>query len=253
MKQKLLFLLSIIVGFVAVTVLKSTFAPVSQELRLVPLSPVRVRPERRAPRQRSLDFKIDVKRIFDFTASLMGLIALSPALLVIALAVRLSSPGPVFYMGERVGRSGRLFKVYKFRSMYVGSDKRGPAVTTADDSRVTPVGRILRRAKLDELPQLINVLRGEMSLVGPRPESPRYVAMYTPEQRKVLNVRPGITSPASVCYRNEEAILSGSDWEARYVKEVMPAKLAIDLNYAQKPSLGQDVKIIFETFAAILK
>ncbi|MFZ1551113.1 MAG: sugar transferase, partial [Anaerolineae bacterium] len=129
----------------------------------------------------------------------------------------------------RVGQDGRPFRLYKFRSMIVGTDRQGPGITATGDPRITRVGRFLRRAKLDELPQLINVLLGDMSLVGPRPEDPRYVAFYTPEQRRVLSVHPGITSPASLAYRHEEQLLAGEDWETHYRTRVLPAKLALDL------------------------
>jgi lipopolysaccharide/colanic/teichoic acid biosynthesis glycosyltransferase len=172
-------------------------------------------------------------------------------LLGIALAVKLTSPGTLFYMATRVGRDGKPFRVYKFRSMVVDADKMGPGVTGAADSRVTPVGRILRKYKLDELPQLLNVVQGTMSFVGPRPEDPRYVALYTEEQRRVLSVRPGITSLASVTYRDEEAILVGDDWEQKYIHEVMPAKLALDLDYIDKQSIRLDISIILKTLGAI--
>ncbi|HLU09339.1 MAG TPA: sugar transferase [Oceanobacillus sp.] len=194
-----------------------------------------------------------MKRLFDVMVSGIGLIVLSPLLLAIGLAVRLTSPGPALYKAKRVGRDGELFTLYKFRSMVADADKQGPGVTTAGDSRVTPVGRILRRTKLDELPQLFNVLRGDMSLVGPRPEDPRYVALYTPEQRAVLRVRPGITSPASVHYRDEERILQGENWETQYMTQVLPAKLALDLEYAQEANLLTDLKIILQTAKALFR
>ncbi|MBL8133246.1 MAG: sugar transferase [Anaerolineae bacterium] len=194
-----------------------------------------------------------LKRLFDVGVSLAGLIVLSPILLILALWVNLSSEGPIFYRSTRVGRGGAEFKLLKFRSMVINADKLGPAVTGARDPRITSVGRVLRRTKLDELPQLWNVLVGEMSVVGPRPEAPKYVAYYTPEQREVLRVRPGITSPASVKYRNEEAILTGDDWEALYIREVMPAKLAIDLDYARSASLLKDIQIILQTFLALFR
>lgn len=194
-----------------------------------------------------------LKRFFDILASSAGLVVLSPVLIVLGVLVKLSSPGPVFYRATRVGRGGRHFELLKFRSMVVNADKIGPGVTGAADPRITPIGRFLRRTKLDELPQLINVLRGDMSVVGPRPEDPRYVALYTDEQRQVLSVRPGITSPASVAYRNEEALLTGADWEQHYINAVMPAKLAIDMKYACSPSLWQDLRIIGNTIKAIVK
>ena len=193
-----------------------------------------------------------VKRAFDILSSAAGLALLSPLLVVIAAAVKLDSPGPVLFRGQRVGRYGREFHIWKFRTMVTGADRAGPGITVANDSRVTRVGRLLRRTKLDELPQLVNVLRGEMSLVGPRPEDPRYVALYPPEQRaQVLSVRPGVTSPASVRFRDEESALSGEDWETAYVQTVMPAKLALDLEYVQNASLLRDVGLIVRTVAAL--
>ena len=193
-----------------------------------------------------------LKRLFDIVASTIGLIVLSTVLVGIALAVKVSSPGPIFYRANRVGRYGNHFKLLKFRSMVINADKIGPSVTGASDSRITPIGRFLRRTKLDELPQLLNVIRGEMSIVGPRPEDPRYVAHYTEEQRQVLNVRPGITSPASIQYRDEESMLTGDNWENHYIQEVMPVKLTIDLEYAQSPSILRDFGIILRTIRAVV-
>jgi len=192
-----------------------------------------------------------VKRLFDIIVSLAALIILSPLIVILALIVRFTSPGPVFYMASRVGLKGEPFKLFKFRSMVINADKMGPGITTSGDSRITPIGKILRRTKLDELPQLLNVLGGDMSIVGPRPEDARYVAMYNPDQRKVLDVRPGITSLASVKYRNEEALLVGKDWETTYVNEIMPAKLSIDLEYVQHTSVLRDIDIMFRTFLAL--
>jgi len=191
-----------------------------------------------------------LKRTFDLLASGTGLIILSPLLVGIALAVRLTSPGPAFYRAQRVGQHGKVFTLYKFRSMVVDANRRGPGITAANDNRVTGIGRFLRRTKLDELPQLLNVLRGDMSLVGPRPEDPRYVELYTPEQRRILEQRPGITSAASLTYRNEERMLAGEDWERVYVEQVMPAKLAIDLEYAQRANLPRDIALILRTVLA---
>lgn len=191
-----------------------------------------------------------LKRAFDLLASATGLIILSPLLVGIALAVRLTSHGPALYRAQRVGRHGKEFTLYKFRSMVADADRHGPGITAANDDRVTGVGRFLRRTKLDELPQLLNVLRGDMSLVGPRPEDPRYVALYTPEQRRILKQRPGITSMASLTYRHEEQMLAGDDWERVYVEQVLPAKLAIDLDYAQRAKLWRDIALIFRTVLA---
>ena len=194
-----------------------------------------------------------LKRAFDIVASAAAVVIFSPFLLVIGLLVRLTSPGPALYRATRAGLHGQEFKLYKFRSMVVDADRRGPGITTAGDRRITPVGRILRRTKLDELPQFLNVLKGDMSIVGPRPEDPRYLAYYTPEQRAVLNVRPGITSPASVEYRNEEVMLQGQDWETTYIQKVMPAKLALDLDYARNASVWRDIRILFVTFLSLFR
>lgn len=193
------------------------------------------------------------KRAFDILVSAAALILLSPVFIGVALAIKVSSPGPIFYRATRIGRHGVPFKLYKFRSMVVNADKIGAGITTAGDPRITPVGRFLRRTKLDELPQLINVLRGEMSLVGPRPEDPRYVALYTEEQRRVLRVRPGITSLASVRYRNEEALLKGEDWERLYIEKIMPDKLAIDLQYVERATLLSDLGVLWQTFRALFR
>jgi lipopolysaccharide/colanic/teichoic acid biosynthesis glycosyltransferase len=194
-----------------------------------------------------------LKRAFDLTVAFLGLTFLSPLFITLAVAVKLNSPGPIFYRARRVGQYGKEFYLFKFRSMIANADKIGPGVTGSGDSRITSVGRFLRRTKLDELPQLVNVLRGDMSIVGPRPEDSRYVALYTASQKRVLDVRPGITSPASVKYRNEEAMLSGTDWETLYIQQIMPAKLAIDLEYADNPTIWRDVHIIAKTFLALFR
>ena len=194
-----------------------------------------------------------LKRAFDIAASALGLIVLSPLLVLVALAIKLDSAGPVFYRATRVGKDSNLFRLVKFRSMKAGADQQGPGITTARDARITQVGRFIRLSKLDELPQLWNVLIGQMSIVGPRPEDPRYVALYTEEQRQVLTVRPGITSPASLAYRHEEQMLHGDNWEQRYVEEVLPAKLAVDLEYARHPTLWQDILIIGKTLIVLFR
>ena len=178
-----------------------------------------------------------------------GLLLTSPLLLAAGVAVRLSSPGPILYRGRRVGIGGAPFEMLKFRTMVVGADRRGPAVTLGGDDRVTSVGRILRRTKLDELPQLWNVLRGDMALVGPRPEHPDYVALYTPEQRRVLSVRPGVTGAGSVAYRHEEGHLQGPDAELRYREVLLPAKLALELDYLERRSLLLDLRLVLATVA----
>ena len=192
------------------------------------------------------------RRLLDITGSLGGLIGLSPLFALIALAIKLDSPGPVIHRAQRTGKAAKVFRLYKFRSMILGGDKKGPGVTGSCDNRITRVGRLLRRTKLDELPQLINVLFGDMSLVGPRPEDPRYVALYTARQAKILRVPPGITSAASLAFRHEEKMLKGPDWESFYCKQVMPAKLAIDLEYLDHRSLETDLRLIRQTILEIL-
>lgn len=190
-------------------------------------------------------------RLIDLAAATVGLIILSPLLLALALWVKLSSSGPIFYQAKRIGRGGQLFRLYKFRTMVADADRRGPGITTAGDNRITSAGRFLRRTKLDELPQLLNVFKGEMSLVGPRPEDPRYVALYTPEQQLVLQVRPGITSIASLEYRNESDLLCGRDWETVYTQEILPHKLDLELNYLQKRTFWRDLGLIWQTILSI--
>src|SRR5579862_6436950 len=177
------------------------------------------------------------KRAFDVFASAIGLLVLSPLLVVIACWIKLGTAGPVFFRQIRIGRGGEQFRILKFRSMVEDASKRGLGITVSGDGRVTRVGRFLRRYKLDELPQLWNVLRGDMSLVGPRPELPVYVAEYTSEQRLVLSARPGITDPASLTYRHEEELLAGQqNPEEFYRLQVLPDKLARNAHYIQKMS-----------------
>ncbi len=193
------------------------------------------------------------KRLFDFFAASVGLLALSPILTLVALAVKLNSPGPALYRSTRVGKAGKPFHMLKFRTMVLDADRLGPGITPGGDRRITPVGRFLRRTKLDELPQLINVVKGDMSLVGPRPEDPRYVALYTSEQRQVLEVRPGITSAASLAYRQEERMLVGPDWERVYCAEVLPAKLEADLAYLSRRTFLSDFWLIVQTILALFR
>ncbi len=191
------------------------------------------------------------KRSFDIVTSMTGLLLLSPLLLLLALWIKLNSPGPVFYRAQRVGKDGHPFALYKFRSMVLGADKQGPGITISADPRVTRAGHFLRRTKLDELPQLINVLKGDMSLVDRSPEDPRYVVLYTPEQRQVLTVRPGITSAASLAYRHEEQLLSSPDWENVYRNQIMPAKLLIDIAYIKQRSFWGDFLLILRTLKSM--
>ncbi len=195
------------------------------------------------------------KAVLDVVGAALGLLVLSPVFVVIAIWIRVDSPGPVFFRQERVGRSGQIFRIHKFRTMVENAERMGGQITVAADRRITRCGAVLRRTKLDELPQLIDVLQGKMSLVGPRPEVPRYVKLYPEDVRRiVLSVKPGITDPASIDYRNESALLSGSaDPELTYVREILPVKLASYRHYVETRSLWGDVKIIFRTFAAITR
>ena len=191
------------------------------------------------------------QRIVDIIASAAGLVFLSPLFLVIGAAVKLQYRGPVFYRSSRVGIEGRFFSIYKFRSMVQGADVAGGGLTVRGDSRVTRVGRLLRAYKLDELPQLLNVFKGDMSLVGARPENPGYVARYTPDQREILRYRPGITSPASLHYRNEEELLSGGNTEELYLGKILPHKLSIDIAYLRRRTVLSDLRIILRTIGGL--
>lgn len=194
-----------------------------------------------------------MKRLLDIVSSSIVLILLSPLWLVIALLIVCESRGGVFYRQIRVGKDNRDFYLYKFRTMRPDSDKKGLLTVGERDSRVTRVGYFLRKYKLDEFPQLINVLKGDMSIVGPRPEVRKYVDMYTPEQMRVLSVRPGLTDLASIQYVHENELLAASDNpEQTYIDQVMPAKLQLNLQYIDNQSLSGDIKLIFQTFAAIL-
>lgn len=194
-----------------------------------------------------------LKRAFDIAFSATVLLLLAPLLAVIALWVRCDSPGPIFYLQGRVGRHGQPFRIYKFRTMQVGADAAGPHITIGRDARITRAGHLLRRTKLDELPQFANVLLGEMSVVGPRPEVPRYVALYpTDVAAQVLSVRPGITDLASLAFRDEGDLLARSDDPERtYVQDILPAKLQYACQYVQTRSLWLDLSIIVRTVAAL--
>ena len=193
------------------------------------------------------------KRLFDIVCAAIGLLLLSPLLLAVAVWIKLDSAGPVMFRQERVGRFGRTFRIHKFRTMRVDAPRLGPQITIGEDARITRSGRWLRATKVDELPQLWDVLRGEMSLVGPRPEVPRYVAMYPAELREVvLSVRPGITDPASLSFRNESELLAkAADPEREYVEVVMPMKLRLAADYVRNASLGGDIRLILATLGAI--
>jgi lipopolysaccharide/colanic/teichoic acid biosynthesis glycosyltransferase len=194
-----------------------------------------------------------MKRLLDIAVAGAGLVMTSPILLAAAIAVKVETRGPAFYSGERVGKDGRPFSIIKLRTMQPGAEQKGPAVTAGDDPRITSVGRFLRRTKIDELPQLLNVLKGEMSLVGPRPEHPEFVARYTPEQRRVLAVRPGITGLAALEFVDEEEHLRGTDPEAAYVANVLPQKLAVDLEYVESASVPGDLRILGRTLLVVAR
>lgn len=194
-----------------------------------------------------------LKRIFDIILSLFGLIILLPFMLIIAIFIKLDSKGPVFFKQVRVTKNGREFKIFKYRTMRVGSDKYRQ-ITVGKDNRITKVGAFLRKYKLDEIPQLINVLIGDMSLVGPRPEVPKYVALYTDEQKEILKVRAGITDYASIEFSDENDLLaSEEDPEKAYIEKVMPKKIELNKKYISEISILTDIKIILLTIKKILK
>ena len=195
-----------------------------------------------------------MKRLFDIVASGLGLLVLSPLFILVAVWIKLDSEGPVFYRQVRVGRYNKDFRIFKFRSMRVGSDKGSLVTIGGRDPRVTRSGYLIRKYKIDELPQLINVFIGDMSLVGPRPEVRHYVNYWTPEQMHVLDVRPGITDPASIKFRNENELLEkADDPEKFYIEVIMQEKIELYLHYVKNASLGHDIKLIFQTFCAIIK
>jgi lipopolysaccharide/colanic/teichoic acid biosynthesis glycosyltransferase len=195
-----------------------------------------------------------LKRLFDVLVSLTGILILMPILMGVAICIKLDSAGPMLFKQTRIGQLGHEFKIYKFRTMVVDAERVGQQITIGYDRRITKVGWWLRKFKLDELPQLFNVLQGDMSLVGPRPEVPRYVDIYTPEQRQVLQVRPGITDPASIAFRNESDLLGqASDPETFYIQEIMPKKLELNLSYLKSQSLISDIQIIFSTLFKVVR
>ncbi len=194
-------------------------------------------------------FPAVLKRVFDIVLAGVGIILATPLLLAIALLVWIKDGLPVIYKATRAGQYGRPFQLYKFRTMV---PSKGSSVTIWADPRVTPLGRRLRRHKLDELPQLLNVLRGDMSFVGPRPEDPEYVAIYTEEQRQVLSAKPGITGVAALKYSDEESLLKGDDWEEVYRERIMPAKLKLEVDYLARQSMMTDLQIILQTLFKLL-
>lgn len=194
-----------------------------------------------------------IKRAFDLLVATLLLIFLAPLFLLFIIIIRVGSNGPAFYLQTRVGLHGKDFKIFKFRTMYTGSDKKGLLTVGGKDQRITPAGVFLRKYKLDELPQLINVFIGDMSLVGPRPEVRKYVDLYKDEQLRVLDVKPGITDYASIEYSNENELLAGADDpEKEYINTIMPAKLKLNLKYIAEKSLITDLKIILRTLAKII-
>ena len=198
--------------------------------------------------------QLALKRLMDVVISGGALLVIWPVLLLIAAAIKIDDPGPVFYRQVRVGKNGREFRIYKFRTMVVDADKKGLAITIGRDRRITRVGAFLRKTKLDELAQLINVFTGEMSFVGPRPEVPKYVNMYTPYQRQVLLVQPGITDYASIAYRNENDLLEGAeDPEKMYIETIMPDKIELNMKYLHEISPIADIRLILSTIAAVIR
>ena len=197
-------------------------------------------------------YKLYFKRVFDFIAAFIGIVLLFPILAVIALWIKFSSKGPLFYTQKRVGKDFKEFDIYKFRSMVVDADKIGPSVTSGDDPRITEVGKFIRKTKIDELPQLLNVLKGDMSLVGPRPEVMKFVVKKRDEYKKVLSVRPGITDNAAIEFRDEETIMNSyEDKEKAYLDIILPQKIKLYYNYIDNISFVNDVKLILQTLKVI--
>jgi len=194
------------------------------------------------------------KRVFDLVFAMAGLVLLSPVLAVVAIVIRLSSPGATFYRGVRVGRYGKSFRILKFRTMVVNAEALGGSCTSADDRRITSVGRWLRKYKLDELPQLFNVLRGDMSFVGPRPEVQEYTDLFNEEERQILSIRPGITDWATLSNSDEEAVLTGnSDPERTYLEQIRPQKIRLQLKYVREGNLCVDFRILLATVILVLR
>ena len=198
--------------------------------------------------------QLALKRLMDVVISGGALLVIWPVLLLIALAIKIDDPGPVFYRQVRVGRGGKEFRIFKFRTMVLDADKKGLAITVGRDNRITRMGALLRKTKLDELAQLINVFTGEMSFVGPRPEVPKYVNLYTPYQRQVLLVRPGITDYASIAYRNENDMLEkAEDPERMYIDVIMPDKIELNMKYLREISPLADIRLILSTIVAVIR
>lgn len=190
-----------------------------------------------------------VKRMYDIVFSALGLLVLAPLFIIIAILIKGDSPGPVFYRQTRIGKDGKEFQIYKFRKMHEDVGDSGLNLTTTNDPRLTRIGAWLRKTKIDELPQALNVLKGDMAVVGPRPETPNYVEIYTPEQRQVLKVKPGITDYASIYFIDEGDLLEqAADTEKYYIEAIMPQKIRLNIKYIQDMSFNTDMKIIYKTF-----
>ncbi len=195
-----------------------------------------------------------MKRLFDIISSCIGLFLLLPVFVIIAILIKIGSPGPIFFTQKRMGRNFRPFMLCKFRSMVMDAPKKGPAITSGGDSRITKIGRFLRITKLDELPQLINVLNGEMSIVGPRPEVEKYVEMFKDDYKEILQVKPGITDYATIEFRDEEEVLKKfQNTEDGYIKEVLPKKIELYKRYIQGKGFFVDMKLIFLTLWKIVR
>ena len=189
-----------------------------------------------------------IKRIFDIVFSALGLVFLAPLFAIVAIIIKIDSRGPVFFCQERMGKDFIPFRIYKFRTMTENAEREGSAITVGGDRRITGTGKFLRKYKIDEFPQLLNVLKGDMSFVGPRPEVEEYVELYRSEYRKLLRVRPGITDPASLRYSNEEEVLASSQaWEEDYKKNILPAKINLSMQYVENHDLFMDLKLISRT------
>lgn len=194
-----------------------------------------------------------LKRSFDLFFSVIALIGFAPLLLILAVLIKWDSPGPIFYRGVRTGFHGKPFRIYKFRTMVPDAERRGGPSTALDDPRITRIGGFLRKYKIDELPQLLNIVRGEMSFVGPRPQVERYTRMYTPEEQIILSVRPGLTDYASIHFIHLDALLGNEDVDEKYLRDVEPEKNRLRIQYARNPSFRTDLKILYLTLCRLLK
>ena len=203
-------------------------------------------------------FSLAIKRIFDIIFSLLLLILLLPVLVLLAIAIKIDSKGPVFYRQERITKNGKSFRIFKFRTMVQNADKIGSLVTVGNDSRITRIGKVIRKIRFDELPQLINILKGEMSFVGTRPEVKKYVEKYTDEMMATLLMPAGVTSYASIMYKDEDEVISnlqksGKTVDEIYIKDVLPEKMKYNLEYIRKFSFGSDIRLCFKTVIGVLK